>query len=85
MKRVTEKVCKVELTVDLIVDMKADIIVKCLKQAGEFLGEDRRVCVAREITKLYEEFQRGTALEVAQHYEANPPKGEIVVVIEGKK
>jgi 16S rRNA (cytidine1402-2'-O)-methyltransferase len=60
-------------------------LVKCLKQAAEFLGEDRRVCVAREITKIYEEFQRGTALEVAAHYESNPPKGEIVVVIEGKK
>jgi 16S rRNA (cytidine1402-2'-O)-methyltransferase len=59
-------------------------LVKCLKQAAEFLGEDRRVCVAREITKIYEEFQRGTALEVAAHYEAQPPKGEIVVVIEGK-
>lgn len=60
-------------------------LVKCLKQIGEFLGEERRVCVAREITKMYEEFQRGTANEVMKHYEANPPKGEIVVVIEGKK
>ena len=60
-------------------------LVKCLKQIGEFLGEDRRVCVAREITKMYEEFQRGTAMEVMKHYEAHPPKGEIVVVIEGKK
>jgi 16S rRNA (cytidine1402-2'-O)-methyltransferase len=60
-------------------------LVKCLNQIGEFLGEDRRVCVAREITKLYEEFQRGTASEVAAHYAAHPPKGEIVVVIEGKK
>jgi len=60
-------------------------LVKCLKQIAEFLGEDRRVCVAREITKIYEEFQRGTAVEVAAHYEAHPPKGEIVVVIEGKK
>jgi 16S rRNA (cytidine1402-2'-O)-methyltransferase len=60
-------------------------LVKCLGQIGEFLGEDRRVCVARELTKMYEEFQRGTAEEVMKHYEANPPKGEIVIVIEGKK
>ena len=60
-------------------------LVKCLKQIVEFMGEERRVCVARELTKMYEEFQRGTAKEVLAHYEAHPPKGEIVIVIEGKK
>jgi 16S rRNA (cytidine1402-2'-O)-methyltransferase len=60
-------------------------LVKCLGQIAEFFGADRQVCVAREITKMYEEFQRGTAVEVMKHYEANPPKGEIVIVIEGKK
>lgn len=60
-------------------------LVKCLGQIAEFMGEDRQVCVAREITKMFEEFQRGTAVEVMKHYENNPPKGEIVIVIEGKK
>jgi 16S rRNA (cytidine1402-2'-O)-methyltransferase len=59
-------------------------LVKCLGQIAEFMGEDRKVCVAREITKMYEEYKRGTAAEVKAHYEANPPKGEIVIVIEGK-
>lgn len=59
-------------------------LVKCLGQIAEFFGADRRVCVARELTKLYEEFRRGTADEVRQHYEKHPPKGEIVIVIEGK-
>lgn len=59
-------------------------LVKCLSQIEEFFGADRRVCVARELTKLYEEFRRGTAREVREHYEKHPPKGEIVVVIEGK-
>jgi len=59
-------------------------LVKCLGQIAEFLGEERKVCVARELTKIYEEFQRGTALEVQKHYEQRPPKGEIVIVIEGK-
>ncbi len=60
-------------------------LVKCLGQIAEFLGADRQVCVAREITKMYEEYRRGTAVEVQKHYEQNPPKGEIVIVIEGKK
>jgi len=59
-------------------------LVKCLGQIAEFMGEDRKVCVAREITKMYEEYKRGTATEVKAHYEAYPPKGEIVIVIEGK-
>ncbi len=58
-------------------------LVKCLGQIEEFMGSDRNVCVAREITKLYEEYQRGTAAEVRAYYEAKPPKGEIVIVIEG--
>ena len=60
-------------------------LVKCLGQIEEFMGEDREVCVARELTKMFEEFKRGTAKEVREYYEANPPKGEIVIVIEGKK
>lgn len=58
-------------------------LVKCLASIVEFFGADRKVCVVREISKIYEEYQRGTALEVLQHYEENPPKGEIVVIIEG--
>ena len=60
-------------------------LVKCLTQIEEFMGSDRQVCVAREITKLFEEFKRGTATEVRKHYEDHPPKGEIVIVIEGRK
>ena len=42
---------------------------------------DRQVCVARELTKKFEEFRRGTASELLAHYEAHPPKGEIVLII----
>jgi 16S rRNA (cytidine1402-2'-O)-methyltransferase len=42
---------------------------------------DRKLCVARELTKKFEEFRRGTACELLAHYEAHPPKGEIVLVI----
>jgi len=42
---------------------------------------DRQLCVARELTKKFEEFRRGTAGELLADYEARPPKGEIVLVI----
>jgi 16S rRNA (cytidine1402-2'-O)-methyltransferase len=42
---------------------------------------DRQLCVARELTKKFEEFRHGTAGELLAHYGAHPPKGEIVLVI----
>ena len=59
-------------------------LVKCLAQIEEFMGSDRRVCVVREISKLFEEYKRGSASEVRAYYEQHPPKGEIVVIVEGK-
>ena len=44
---------------------------------------NRQLCVARELTKKFEEFRRGTASELLAHYQAHPPKGEIVLLIEG--
>ncbi|MFZ1731046.1 MAG: 16S rRNA (cytidine(1402)-2'-O)-methyltransferase [Bacteroidota bacterium] len=46
--------------------------------------EDRRVSVSREITKKFEETVRGSFEEVIAHFEAHPPKGEFVIVVEGK-
>ncbi len=59
-------------------------LVKCLGQIAEFFEPTRKVCVAREISKIYEEFKRGEVQDVLKHYEAHPPKGEIVIIIEGK-
>ena len=59
-------------------------LVKCLGQIEEFFGADRKVCVVREISKMFEEYKRGTATEVKNYYEQHPPKGEIVIIIEGK-
>lgn len=59
-------------------------LVKCLGQIEEFMGAKRKVCVVREISKMFEEFKRGTASDVKAHYEAHAPKGEIVIIIEGK-
>lgn len=57
---------------------------KSLTQMMEFFGSARQVSVSREISKLFEETVRGTLEEVAAHYKLNPPKGEIVIVLEGK-
>jgi len=45
---------------------------------------DRQLCVARELTKKFEELRRGTASELLAHYQAHPAKGEIVLVISGR-
>ena len=42
---------------------------------------DRVLCVARELTKKFEEFRRGTAAELLAHYEARPAKGEITFLV----
>ena len=44
---------------------------------------DRRVVVARELTKQFEEIRRGTVAELAAYYESSPPRGEVVIVLEG--
>jgi len=59
-------------------------LVKTLGQLIEFFEEDREVCVSRELTKVYEENRRGKCSEVLKHYEEYPPKGEIVLIIEGR-
>lgn len=46
---------------------------------------ERRVVVAREITKKFEEFRRGTAGELQTHFEHHPPRGEIVLLVAGKE
>lgn len=60
-------------------------LLKTLTNFCEYFGEERLVSVSRELTKLYEETQRGTAKEVLEHYTAKPAKGEIVIIVAGKK
>jgi 16S rRNA (cytidine1402-2'-O)-methyltransferase len=59
-------------------------LIKTLTEFKTYFGQDRQVCVSRELTKLHEENVRGTVNEVLQHFENKPPKGEIVVVIAGR-
>lgn len=58
-------------------------LVKTLEQLAIILGNGRRASVSREISKKFEETQRGTLEELAAHFKANPPKGEIVLIVEG--
>ena len=57
-------------------------LTKTLAACVDIIPE-RQLCVARELTKKFEEFRRGAAGELLAHYQAHPPKGEIVLLISG--
>lgn len=59
-------------------------LVKALEQMAEFFGANRHACVAREISKFFEDFQRGTLQELITHFTEVGVKGEIVIIVEGK-
>lgn len=59
-------------------------LIKTLTQFAEYFGEDRKVSVSRELTKLYEETIRGTLKDLLNHFEKKTPKGEFVIVVAGK-
>lgn len=60
-------------------------LLKTLGHFAEYFGAERQVSVSRELTKMFEETKRGTVTEVIEHFSKNTLKGEIVVVVEGKK
>lgn len=60
-------------------------LLKLLETLREFAGGLRKAAVCREISKLHNECRRGTLDELIAWFSANEPKGEIVVVIEGKE
>ena len=57
-------------------------ICDCLDDLADMLG-DRKICVARELTKMYEEFFRGTVNEARKHFAEHAPRGEFTLVIAG--
>ncbi|UYW01210.1 16S rRNA (cytidine(1402)-2'-O)-methyltransferase [Flavobacterium agricola] len=73
-----------EETRTMILYVSPHKLVKTLAEFVQYFGAERPVSVSREITKLHEETVRGTAAEVLKHFEAKPPKGEIVVIVGGK-
>jgi len=60
-------------------------LLKALDQFAGVFGKDRRASVSREISKIHEETVRGTLAELIRHFEDNPVKGEVVVVVEGRR
>ena len=82
--RQTRYLALAEETRTMILYVSPHKLVKTLVEFVQYFGEDRPVCVSRELSKLHEENVRGTAKEVLTHFENKPPKGEIVVVVGGK-
>lgn len=58
-------------------------LVKTLTQFTEFFGGERKACVCREISKIYEESVRGTLSEILANFTDRSVKGEIVIVVGG--
>ncbi len=58
-------------------------LVKSLEEFVVYFGAERKCCVSRELTKVFEENKRGTLREVADYFKSKAVKGEIVIVIEG--
>jgi 16S rRNA (cytidine1402-2'-O)-methyltransferase len=60
-------------------------LVKTLDELAAHFGSEREACVSRELSKIYEENIKGTLSFLSEHYTNKPPKGEIVIVVAGKK
>jgi 16S rRNA (cytidine1402-2'-O)-methyltransferase len=58
-------------------------VAATLGELGARGAGERRVVVARELTKQFEEIRRGTVAELSAYYESAPPRGEVVIVLEG--
>lgn len=59
-------------------------LVKALEQMSGVFGPNRYACVAREISKMFEEYKRGTLEELTAYYTQHGVKGEIVLIVAGK-
>lgn len=59
-------------------------LTKALEQMAEHFGQDRSACVAREISKVFEEYKRGSLQELIRYFTEKGVKGEIVIIVEGK-
>jgi len=82
--RQTRYLALAEETRTMILYVSPHKLLKTLAEFNTYFGQDRPICVSRELSKLHEENVRGTVREVLSHFEAKPPKGEIVVVVGGK-
>lgn len=82
--RQTRYLALAEETRTMILYVSPHKLLKTLAEFITYFGEERQICVSRELSKLHEENVRGTVREVLTHFEQKAPKGEIVVVVGGK-
>lgn len=82
--RQTRYLALAEETRTMILYVSPHKLVKTLAECMTYFGEDRPICVSRELSKLHEENVRGTVKEVLTHFENKAPKGEIVMIVGGK-
>ena len=59
-------------------------IIKTLSQFIEYFGGERKISISREISKVFEETKRGSVEEVKVYFEKKKPKGEFVIIVDGK-
>lgn len=83
-KKAQETLAEVKSRADTLIFYEAPHhLKKTLAAMADALGGTRRVALGRELTKRFEEFQRGTLAEMIAFYETHEPRGEYVLVVEG--
>jgi 16S rRNA (cytidine1402-2'-O)-methyltransferase len=82
--RQTRYLALAEETRTIVLYVSPHKLIKTLTEFGTYFGQDRAICVCRELSKLHEENVRGSVNQVLAHFETKTPKGEIVVIIAGK-
>jgi len=82
--RQTRYLALAEETRTIVLYVSPHKLIKTLTEFGTYFGQDRAICVCRELSKLHEENVRGSVHQVLAHFETKTPKGEIVVIIAGK-
>ena len=60
-------------------------LLRTLTDLRDVVGAERRVCVCRELTKIHEEYVRGSLGELVEHFTQTEPRGEIVIVLDRKQ
>lgn len=70
---------------DVIFYESPNRLLKTLENIKKILGNDMKITVGRELTKVYEEIKYGSISEITDYYSANPPKGEIAVLLYKKE
>ncbi|NVN96100.1 MAG: 16S rRNA (cytidine(1402)-2'-O)-methyltransferase [Bacteroidetes bacterium] len=74
-----------EIDVTMIFYESPHRLIKTLEQFIETFGAERQASVSRELTKIYEETQRGCLSEILNYFKDKSIKGEIVIIVEGKQ